>query len=329
MSEHDVRRPRRRRGRRARRGSRSTGAAECCERAEREPGWRRRGAQGGDDGADDRLRLQRAERSLELGRAAVASGRARGRARRRRSPPLPSLCYPLTRSALEAFRPIACVAEVCHRVASTCRADWTCEYQGPESASPPPADERADPAPSTGSWSPPNTAAETGEDSEPDDVTGQVEQPAKVMRIGTMIKQLLEEVRPAPLDEAGRTRLREIHETSIRELEQGLSPELREELQRLTPALRRRAPRPRPNCASRRRSWSAGSRACSTASRRRCSPSSWPRGPAGADGRRRGSPAQRRRGQVVIGPDGQMIDARAPARRRRRRRTGRGTGQYL
>lgn len=61
-----------------------------------------------------------------------------------------------------------------------------------------------------------------------------VEQPAKVMRIGTMIKQLLEEVRTAPLDDASRTRLREIHASSIRELEQGLAPELREELERLT-----------------------------------------------------------------------------------------------
>jgi hypothetical protein len=72
---------------------------------------------------------------------------------------------------------------------------------------------------------------------EPDDgeeITGMVEQPAKVMRIGTMIKQLLEEVRAAPLDEAGRQRLREIHESSIRELEAGLSPDLREELDRLT-----------------------------------------------------------------------------------------------
>jgi hypothetical protein len=60
-----------------------------------------------------------------------------------------------------------------------------------------------------------------------------VEQPAKVMRIGTMIKQLLEEVRAAPLDEASRSRLREIHENSIKELEQGLAPELREELHRL------------------------------------------------------------------------------------------------
>jgi hypothetical protein len=65
-------------------------------------------------------------------------------------------------------------------------------------------------------------------------ITAQVEQPAKVMRIGTMIKQLLEEVRAAPLDEAGRARLREIHESSIRELEEGLAPELREELERLT-----------------------------------------------------------------------------------------------
>ncbi len=66
------------------------------------------------------------------------------------------------------------------------------------------------------------------------EITGMVEQPAKVMRIGTMIKQLLEEVRAAPLDEAGRQRLREIHESSIKELEQGLAPELRDELERLT-----------------------------------------------------------------------------------------------
>ena len=57
-----------------------------------------------------------------------------------------------------------------------------------------------------------------------------VEQPAKVMRIGSMIKQLLEEVRNAPLDEAGRSRLAEIHERSIQELKKGLAPELVEEL---------------------------------------------------------------------------------------------------
>ncbi|HVQ94036.1 MAG TPA: bacterial proteasome activator family protein [Mycobacteriales bacterium] len=66
------------------------------------------------------------------------------------------------------------------------------------------------------------------------DVSDMIEQPAKVMRIGTMIKQLLEEVRAAPLDEASRVRLKEIHQTSIRELEQGLAPELRDELERLT-----------------------------------------------------------------------------------------------
>ncbi|MDL9937675.1 bacterial proteasome activator family protein [Gordonia sp. ABSL1-1] len=64
-------------------------------------------------------------------------------------------------------------------------------------------------------------------------VADMVEQPAKVMRIGTMIKQLLEEVRAAPLDDASRVRLREIHQSSIRELEDGLAPELREELERL------------------------------------------------------------------------------------------------
>jgi hypothetical protein len=65
-------------------------------------------------------------------------------------------------------------------------------------------------------------------------VSDMVEQPAKVMRIGTMIKQLLEEVRAAPLDEASRNRLREIHKRSIAELEDGLAPELREELERLS-----------------------------------------------------------------------------------------------
>jgi hypothetical protein len=54
------------------------------------------------------------------------------------------------------------------------------------------------------------------------------------MRIGSMIKQLLEEVRAAPLDDAGRHRLTEIHRRSITELEDGLAPELREELERLS-----------------------------------------------------------------------------------------------
>src|SRR5699024_1638624 len=72
------------------------------------------------------------------------------------------------------------------------------------------------------------------QDDDQNALTSMVEQPAKVMRIGTMIKQLLEEVRSAPLDDASRTRMREIYATSIRELEQGLSGELRDELERLT-----------------------------------------------------------------------------------------------
>jgi hypothetical protein len=65
-------------------------------------------------------------------------------------------------------------------------------------------------------------------------VVEMVEQPAKVMRIGSMIRQLLEEVRAAPLDEKSRVRLREIHESSIKELEDGLAPELVQELERLS-----------------------------------------------------------------------------------------------
>jgi Protein of unknown function (DUF2587) len=65
-------------------------------------------------------------------------------------------------------------------------------------------------------------------------VTEMVEQPAKVMRVGSMIRQLLEEVRAAPLDEKSRARLKEIHKSSIKELEDGLAPELVEELERLS-----------------------------------------------------------------------------------------------
>ena len=71
-------------------------------------------------------------------------------------------------------------------------------------------------------------AAESG------NITDLVNQPAKVMRIGNMIRQLLEEVRSAPLDEAGRVRLKEIHAASVKELESGLSPELVDELERIT-----------------------------------------------------------------------------------------------
>jgi hypothetical protein len=73
-----------------------------------------------------------------------------------------------------------------------------------------------------------------GDGEEREDPASLIEQPAKVMRIGSMIKQLLEEVKAAPLDEAGRQRLTEIHRRSIVELEDGLAPELRDELERLS-----------------------------------------------------------------------------------------------
>ena len=79
--------------------------------------------------------------------------------------------------------------------------------------------------------------ATSGGDDDSDGGTGihdLVEQPAKVMRIGSMIRQLLEEVKAAPLDEASRNRLKEIHRASIKELEAGLAPELVEELERLS-----------------------------------------------------------------------------------------------
>lgn len=76
-------------------------------------------------------------------------------------------------------------------------------------------------------------AQEGEEDGGDPSVTDLVEQPAKVMRIGSMIRQLLEEVKAAPLDEASRARLRDIHQASIKELESGLAPELIEELERI------------------------------------------------------------------------------------------------
>jgi hypothetical protein len=76
--------------------------------------------------------------------------------------------------------------------------------------------------------------SDPGEGSAERPVTEMVEQPAKVMRIGSMIRQLLEEVKSAPLDEKSRARLAEIHQNSIKELEDGLAPELVAELERLS-----------------------------------------------------------------------------------------------
>ena len=66
-----------------------------------------------------------------------------------------------------------------------------------------------------------------------DEINETIDHPAKVMRIGTMLKQLLAEVRSTDLDEASRQRLREIYETSVGEVGSSLSPDLREELTRL------------------------------------------------------------------------------------------------
>ena len=78
-----------------------------------------------------------------------------------------------------------------------------------------------------------DTSADTI-DQAPTDPASLVQQPAKVMRIGSMIKQLLEEVKSAPLDEAARARLSDIYSQSIAELKDGLAPELVDELQRLS-----------------------------------------------------------------------------------------------
>jgi hypothetical protein len=78
------------------------------------------------------------------------------------------------------------------------------------------------------------TSGDQPEPTESIEATESIEQPAKLLRIGSMVKQLLEEVRLAPLDEASRGRLREIYEQSIRELADGLSPDLSAELDRVS-----------------------------------------------------------------------------------------------
>jgi hypothetical protein len=89
---------------------------------------------------------------------------------------------------------------------------------------------------SPGAPVPSDRAQDGAQDTEPEErhVTDLVEQPAKVMRIGGMIRQLLEEVKAAPLDEASRARLAGIYDSSIAELKSGLAPELVDELERLS-----------------------------------------------------------------------------------------------
>jgi proteasome activator-like protein len=72
-----------------------------------------------------------------------------------------------------------------------------------------------------------------GTPAEQQQATESVASPAKVLRIGSMVRQLLDEVRHAPLDEAGRARMREIYDISVRELGEALSPDLSDELSRV------------------------------------------------------------------------------------------------
>jgi hypothetical protein len=99
------------------------------------------------------------------------------------------------------------------------------------------------PHPGSTAGDPPSTEGGTGssrgDHTNPADL---VEQPAKVMRIGSMVKQLLEEVRSAPLDERGRARLADVHERSLAELKGGLAPELVEELERIALPFREDTP---------------------------------------------------------------------------------------
>ena len=108
-------------------------------------------------------------------------------------------------------------------------------FQGRQEALKPGAQEArqigAQEVPQSGAQDVPQTGAQDGKRAS---VADMVDQPAKVMRIGTMVKQLLDEVKSAPLDDAARSRLAEIHERSIAELEDGLSPELVAELHRLS-----------------------------------------------------------------------------------------------
>ena len=139
-----------------------------------------------------------------------------------------------------------------------------------------------------------------------------VEQPAKVMRIGSMIKQLLDEVRAAPPRRGQpRAACAEIYETSVRELADGLSPDLRDELARLGPAVRRATTPERGRAADRPGpAGRAGSRACSTASRPRCSPSRWR--PASSSSRCSASGASARPGRPTAPGSRERPHARAP-----------------
>jgi proteasome activator-like protein len=73
-----------------------------------------------------------------------------------------------------------------------------------------------------------------GQDGPPQEA---ITQPAKLLRIASMVRELLEETRQASIDEPGRIRLREIYERSVEELREVLSPDLQEELAMLAPPM--------------------------------------------------------------------------------------------
>lgn len=81
-----------------------------------------------------------------------------------------------------------------------------------------------------------------GAEDEARKATESINEPAKVLRIGSMVKTLLDEVRAAPLDDKSRVRLREIYEQSINDLSEGLSPDLVAELEALAPPFDSDAP---------------------------------------------------------------------------------------
>jgi hypothetical protein len=98
----------------------------------------------------------------------------------------------------------------------------------PAETEPEPETERSDAAQTSD-----ETSAENAVVAEPAALREAVTQPAKVMRIGSMIKQMLEEVRMTSLDEASRERLAEVYERSIVELSEAMSEDLQEELRSL------------------------------------------------------------------------------------------------
>jgi hypothetical protein len=112
-------------------------------------------------------------------------------------------------------------------------ADAAADAVAPDEVLPAAASRPGGPPPARASGEPPGEAGASGGPGAGESRGEAVEQPGKVMRIGSMVKQLLEEVRQAPLDEAGRARLKEIYEQSVRELATGLSPDLAAELDRM------------------------------------------------------------------------------------------------